>query len=296
MSLAIILAFGAMVGWGVGDFLIQRTIKRIGWLETLWWIYLGSFIFLSPLVYKSFLSLNGSQILLFAILGLVVLGGAIAHFKALKIGKLSVVEIILFFELPLTVILGIIFLKNSLSLYQILVITLLFAGVVLISLDFDKMRRRQFWFFWEKTKILLEKGTWLAVLTAILLAFTNFLTAVGSANIDPLLAIWFPWTLGGIICFSYLLAEGRFPQVMSDGRRYWRLILIMAIVDISAWLLFSFSIAQAGELAIIASITESYIVIAMLLGLIFNKEKIRGWQYLGAIITIGCSLLLGLSS
>lgn len=296
MNSAILLAFGAMLGWGVADFLIQKTIKKIGWLETLWWINLGSFIFLLPLVYKSLVTLNGPKILLLIILGIITILGAIAHFKALEIGKLSVVEIILFFELPLTILFGIIFLKNTLFLYQIFLIIMLFVGVILISLDFNKMRHRQFWFFWEKTKIFLEKGTWLAGLTAILLGLTNSLVAVGATDINPLLVIWFPWTLGGLICLSYLLYKRRFGRIIQDGRKNWVLILIMTIMDIGAWLFFSFSISQKGELAIIASVTEGYIVIAMLLGIYFNKEKIRGWQYVGAGITIVCSLLIGLTS
>ena len=296
MTLPIILAFGAMFGWGIADFLIQKNIKKIGWLETLWWIYLGSFIFLLPFVFESLSSLNSVKTTLLVALGVIGILSAITHFKALEIGKLSVVEIILFFELPLTILFGITFLKNTLYWHQVVLIILLFVGVVLISVDFNKMRRRQFWFFWEKRKIFWEKGTWLAGLTAILLALTNSLTAVGATNISPLLVIWLPWTLGGLGCLSYLLYKRRFHNLIRDGIKNWPSILTMALIDTSAWLFFSFSIAQKGELAIIASITEGYIVIAMLLGIGFNKEKIRGWQYLGAAITIVASLFIGLTS
>ncbi|MFA5886921.1 MAG: EamA family transporter [Patescibacteria group bacterium] len=296
MSLSIILAFGAMFGWGIADFLIQRTIQKVGWLEAIWWINIGSFIFLLPFVWKSFFTLNGPSIIFLIILGIISIASATAHFKALEAGKLSVVEIILFFELPLTILLGMAFLHNSLSLYQVLLILCLFVGVVLISLDLNKIQRHQFWFFWQRTKIFLERGVWLAVITAVLLALTNFFVAIGAVNIDPLLAIWFPWTLGALVCLTYFIYKGRLGKVLHDGRQYWPLILAMAVIDIMGWLFFSFSISKEGELAIIAAVSEGYIVIAMLLGLKFNKEKIRGWQYVGAAITIICSLLIGLSN
>ncbi|MFA5184729.1 MAG: DMT family transporter [Patescibacteria group bacterium] len=234
MNLAILLAFGAMFGWGIGDFLTQRVVKKVGWLETLWWIYLASFVVLLPFVWSDLLNLNWPSLRLLIILGIITFIGAATHFKALETGKLSVIEIVLFFELPLTILLGVIFLHNSLSLDQIFLVILLFIGVILISLDFDKMRRQHIWFFWQRTKILLERGAWLAAITAVFLALTNFFTAVGSISVTPLLAIWFPWTLGGLACLTYFLGKGRFQSVINNGRRYWPLILISAIVDIGA--------------------------------------------------------------
>ncbi|MFA5155238.1 MAG: EamA family transporter [Patescibacteria group bacterium] len=296
MNIAILLAFGAMVGWGLGDFLSQKVIHRIGWLETLWWIYLASFIGLLPLIWRDLWVLNWPGVSLLLILGVIDFAGAMAHFKALETGKLSVVEIILFFELPITIILGVMFLQNTLSPDQLLLIFGLFVGVILISLDFNKMRWHQFWFFWQKNKIFLERGAWLAALTAILLALTNFFTALGSVRVTPLLAIWFPWSLSGLVCLTYFLLRGKFGAVIKHSRQHWPWILASAVVDIIAWLFFAFSMSEKGELAIVAAVTEGYIVIAMLLGLKFNKEKIRGWQYLGAAITIICSLTIGFTS
>lgn len=296
MTLAILLAFGAMIGWGVGDFLIQKTIKQVGWLETMWWIYVGSFIFLLPFVIKYLASVSFSDFVILAILGLTTFLGAATHFKALDVGKLSVVEIILSFELPLTIVFGVVFLRNTLSLYQVGLIILLFSGVILLSIDFNRTRRHWLWYFWEKRRIILEKGIILAIATAALLSLTNFFTAVGAARLDPLLVIWLSWALGGLICLGYLKYKGKLSRTIRDGRHYWRLILITTVIDIAAWLAFTYSLAYGEELAVVTAVSESYIVIAMLLGLWFNKEKIRGWQYVGASIAFIASLLIGIFS
>lgn len=287
-----------MLGWGLGDFLIQKTIKQVGWLETMWWIYLGSFIFLLPFVLKNLMTITWLDFFLLAILGLATFFSVVTHFKALAIGKLSVVEIILSFELPLTIILGVLFLSNQLFFYQIALIAMLFSGVALLAIDFERMRRRwfHFLFFWQKRRVILEKGIILAILTAILLALTNFFTAVGATRLDPILVIWLSWTLGGAVCLAYLGYQKKIKSTFKSGLKNWRLILLMVIVDIAAWLFFTYSLSNGEELAVVAAITGSYVVIAMLLGLKFNKEKIRGWQYVGAIVAFSASLLIGIFS
>ena len=122
MSQAILLAFGAMILWGVGDFLIQRTIWRIGNLETLFWISASSSILLLPLVYQSLPALTFNKIFIMIVLGLVGFAGSYIEFESLDIGKLSVVEVILSLELPLTILLGVFFLREHLSLGQLILI------------------------------------------------------------------------------------------------------------------------------------------------------------------------------
>lgn len=296
MSLPILLAFGAMISWGIGDFLIQKSVKKVGWLETMFWLYLGSFVFLLPFIFKYLSALTWLDFGLLAILGLVAFLGAVTHFNALSIGKLSVVEIILSFELPLTIILGVLFLNNQLFFYQVALIVCLFIGVALLSIDFTKMHRRPLWFFWNKRRVILERGILLALVTAVLLSLTNFFTAVSATRVHPLLVIWLSWALGGAVCLGYLLFKNKTVATLKDGRRNWRLILTMVIIDIAAWICFTYSLSQGEELAVVAAITESYVVIAMLLGLKFNREKIRSWQYLGASLAFISSILMGLAS
>ena len=296
MKLPIIFAFLAMLLWGIGDFLIQKTIKKIGWLETIWWINLASFIFLLPFIFKFLHDLNGQKILWLVVLGFCGFLATVTHFQALKIGKLSVVEIILSFELPLTVLLGVLFLKNGLSFYQVILVALLFVGIILLSTNLEPPHRFSFLLFWRKRKTIFEKGSLLALATAFLLALTNFFTAVSATDVNPLLVIWLPWTLGGLICFSYLIYKQKMPTVFREGRRYWPLILIMTLVDIFAWVFFASALAGREELAIVAAITESYVVIAAFLAFKFNEERIRFWQYVGAVIAIVSSLMIGFIS
>ena len=48
----ILLAFGAMISWGIGDFLIQKSTRKIGDIESLAWIGIIGSIILLPLALK----------------------------------------------------------------------------------------------------------------------------------------------------------------------------------------------------------------------------------------------------
>ena len=280
MSLSIVLAFGAMFGWGVGDFLIQRTVKKIGEIGTLVWITFFSSFILLPIAFHDILLLNSKQIVLLLILGVADFASGFVHLKALSIGKLSVVEIILSIELPLTILLGIIFFAEKLTLTQTILIIFLFIGIILISVDFKKINKKDF----------LEKGSLLALLSAVLIAIVNFFSAAQAREISPIMALWLPWMFCGLISISCIKIKD-FQIFLGASKKNWRLILAMVIVDTFAWVAYMFAVAKE-ELSITIAITESFVVVAMMLGIVFNQEKINRIQYLGAALAISCSIII----
>ncbi len=285
MTLPILFAFGAMLGWGIGDFLIQRTVRKIGAVGTLFWITLFSSFALLPFIFYDLSSLNLKQIIDLVFLGLAGFASGFVHMKALEIGKLSVVEIILSIELPLTILLGIIFFAERLNLIQVLLIILLFIGIILVSVDFTKVNKKDF----------LEKGSLLALLTAGLVSFVNFLTATQAKEISPIMALWLPWLTCGFFAGGYILSKNKLQPFLKTCKINWKLILAMVIVDTGAWVFYVLAVAKE-ELSITVAITESFVVIALILGVIFNKEKINKIQYFGAGVAVTCSLIIGLVS
>jgi len=68
----------------------------------------------------------------------------------------------------------------------------------------------------------------------------------------------------------------------------------MSLFDNSAWLAFGFSMALA-PISIAVAISESYIIIAVLLGFIINKEKLHKHQIIGLIFAIISAIYLASS-
>jgi drug/metabolite transporter (DMT)-like permease len=287
MSSALLLAFGAMLSWGVGDFLIQRTVKRIGTLETLAWITGSSAVIMIPIIIYRGIFLTPNNILMLALLGVVTFISGLLDFKALSIGKLSVMETIMAIELPLTIMLGVIAFNERLSGGQWLLVLTIFIGIILVSVNFKNLHHRDF----------LEKGTIIAIVSGIVFAFVNFFSANLAKTIDPMMAIWFPWLACGTISFIYIsrFKKRHFRQFVKNSYRHWKLIAWVSAVDLAAWLFYAFAV-ENEELSITIAITESYIVIALILGVIVNKEKIRPLQYLGAALAIIGSIAIGLIS
>lgn len=279
--MSILAALGAMVCWGFGDFFIQKSTRKIGDVETLAWIGIIGSIGFFPFVYKDlFLVLERSSFLILLFLGVVTFIVGIINFEALKRGKLSIVEVLLEFELPITIALGLFFLNESLSWIQVFLITLIFSGIIMIA-----------WRPNVKGEHFFEKGAVLAIFTAIGYGLINFLTAVGAKQISPLLTIWFTWAVFTIICLIWLKIRGNLNLVFKKFFIYPELILSIGILDTLAWVFFALAV-QKQELAITIAITESYPAISLLLGTKFNKEKISRYQLIGAIITIGASFLI----
>lgn len=284
ISLSILAALGAMICWGVGDFLIQKGTRKLGDVETLAWIgCLGSLALLPFVWHDLALVFERANFLILLFLGFVTFGVGIMNFEALKRGKLSVVEVLLEFELPITVILGLIFLRESLSLIQVLLILFIFFGILLISFKPGELKKNHFF----------EKGAALAIFTAIGYGLINFLTAVGAKDISPILTIWFPWVVFSVICVFYLLYQHRFGPAVTRAEHYKWLVLSMGILDTAAWLFFALAV-QKRQLAVTIAITESFPAISLFLGISINKEKISKLQIIGAIITICASFLIGL--
>lgn len=281
MNPAITFALITMVFWGVGDFLIQKSIRKFGHIESLFLITLVSSIFLVPFVLPSIIQLDLSQWLILLLLGIIVFLGSNVHFIALKKGKLAIVETIIGLELPLTILLGIIFLKESATLLFIVLAIVFFLGSLFVSIDFHNL----------KFKNYFEKGAILAFWSAVIMALINFFTAVSLKSLDPLQVIAFSWLVTCIITLFILLKKRRVGPLLKQVIPEWKLIVPMVILDISAWLCYAWALSL-NHLSTTTSITESYVIIAFILGIFLNKEKISLWQIIGAILSLGTSLAI----
>jgi uncharacterized membrane protein len=276
-ELGILFAFGAMLCWGFGDFFIQRSARKIGDIEALAFIGIIGTIGLLPFVLQELpLLFSLPNLALLAFIGIVTFVFAVIDFEALKKGKLSVVEVILEFELPITAFLGFLFFQEMPSLLQMAIILLIFLGIILIAIkSFPKKSHSK----------IFEKGLFLALLGAIGMAIINFLTAYGAKAVSPILAIWVPWVIFTIISLIIIWRREGLPKLVHNAKKHWGLILVMGIFDTLAWLFFATAVLK-NDLAITIAITESYVAVALFLGVLINKEKIHLHQYAGVIIAL----------
>jgi len=281
----ILFALGAMVCWGVADFFVQRMTKRMGNFASLTWInFIGSLVLL-PLAIKDFhLITSGQNWLTLGIMGILDFAFGLTLLKAFEKGKLSVVEVLMTMELPLTVILGLAIFKEQLNVLQLLLILMIICGVIFIS-----HKKRDFWNkLWQSLtgkNHWFEKGAGLALTAAIISAFYNFFIAFNSRSLSPILALWLPWTISLFFLIVYMALKGGRAEFFAESKKNLKLIFIGSVIDVASWLFYANVVAQK-ELSLTTAITESYPLIGMFLGFKFNKEKIAFWQIIGACLAL----------
>lgn len=283
ISSGIIFALVAMICWGFGDFLIQRSTRKVGNLGTLFVITLFGSIILLPFVYKDIPSVFQSKQILFVLIGasVILLIAAFLEFESLKIGKISVIEPIWSLEIPAAALLAFILLKEKVSYLEMTIIAVLILGLVMISLR-SKSFNKKTWF---------EKGTIFGIVGALLMGLANFFVGWGARLTDALMINWFFNSFITIACGIYIIKKKQMKKLIKDINKNKKILGTMSILDNAAWVAFAASMTLA-PIAISVAISESYIIIAVLLGLFIGKEKLKKHQKIGLIIAILAALLL----
>ncbi len=285
-ELGIMFALFALVCWGFGDFYIQRATRKIGDWEALFVIVLFGAIALTPFIYKDLeflFSLHDNTFLILTGVSVVLLIAALLDFEALKKGKIAIAEPLLALEVPITAVLAVFLINEGLGLLEIFFIAILLIGLVLVSLRSHHLKR----------KIWLEKGALLMVSGAVLMGIANFMYGFASRITNPLLTNWFIDVFVSVICIFYLMSNGRVKGLGKDISRNKKVVLFTAIFDNLAWIFFAFSVTFI-PITIALSISESYIALAALLGLLVNKEILMKHQKIGLITALGSAIALSL--
>lgn len=275
--MGILFAIIALFCWGTGDFFIQKAARRKGVWFTIGSIGVIGAIVLLPFVYERIINIFTTKnhlalLLITSSIGLLV---SLLYFEALRRGKISALTPILAFEIPVTAVLAMIILDEILSLDQMILAAILMLGIILLAVHH----------FGRIKNIHIEPGAFLAFFAMLGLGVINFLVGYTARQTDPLLINWFMAVFFGITgLIGMLVTEGE-PRFLEEIKTNKQLVLTMGMFDTLAWVAY----AQATiyiPIAIAASLSESYIALAAILGLIFNREKLKPHQYVGLVIII----------
>lgn len=281
VHVGIVLAFVAMLCWGFGDFLIQRSSRKMGDWETLFIISFIGTIMLAPFVSKGLIVLFNSEsnygLMILVGCSIVLFVAALLDFEALKEGKITVVEPIWSTEIIVSAFLAYFVLREKLGVYQIILIAVLILGLIMVSIK----ERGKFSF----KNFFVERGVFLAFAAAITMGGANFLMGVGSRVSDPVVANFFVNVVMAVLSLVYILYRKRFGKMMSDFKNNFKLVLPMSILDNLAWVAFAFAMSLA-PIGIAVALSESYIIIAVILGFVVNREKLQFHQKAGLVFAL----------
>jgi uncharacterized membrane protein len=145
------------------------------------------------------------------------------------------------------------------------------------------------------THIRWERGVKFAVVSIIFMGGTNFLTGFGARLVTPLFVAWVSYVGLCVSTAEILLFKGSMQKVLKTSSRHLPLVLALGISDIIAWTSFARSTTYL-PIGLVTAITESYIVLAVVLGVYENKERLRVHQYAGIGVIVLCVISLALIS
>lgn len=283
----------AFLAWGFGDFFIQRSTRKVGTLISLFVIGLIGFVFLLPFVWNEIPNIFSSRsvLSLIAITVGITLLTALAELEALRRGKIAVIEPILSFELVFTAAIGIALLQEKVTLWQSLIILIIFVGIILAVI---RKPEKHWWQFWKKHS-WLEQGVLLAVLGALLMGVTNVLSGLLSRNTSPIAAIWFIHGSLALIVFGWFIIRQRVAKTYQLILENKRTVLTQGFLDNIAWLAYAYAVLSI-PISITIAITESYVALSSILGVVINHERLQRHQYVGAILSITAAVILAIVS
>lgn len=279
--MGLLFALVAIASWGLGDFLIQRSARKIGDWEALFFICLVGTVALFPFVYKTLAILTPFEWVVLSATSIIILVAALLEFDSLRVGKISVVEPVFAMEVIVTIALATFVLKERLSVPQMALIVALIVGIVLVS-------NRHFGGY---TRRSIERGVWYAVLATIGMGTSNFLFGFGSREMDPLMINWFTSAFMGAATLGYLLFTGQLHRLSSHLRKHKTLIFAVGACDNLAWVAYSTSMLTL-PIGLATGLTESYIALSAILGMTLNNEKLRTHQMIGLALSVTAAAIL----
>jgi drug/metabolite transporter (DMT)-like permease len=283
-SLGIALAFVAMLAWGFGDFLIQKSTRKVGDWETLFIITAFGVIVLLPFVYRGLSGLfatSGFGLWVLVSSGLILTCASLLSFEGFKKGKLAVVEPLLSFEIPAAAVLAFIVLHDKVDWLQIIMIILLMIGLVMVSFKEKRLSRS---FFLEKGVVLFFSG-------AVLMGVSDFLLGWGSRLTDPVTANFILDLIMAVISGIFVLSHGGFRHIVRDISVNRGLALSMSISDNVAWLAYALAMTLV-PIAIATGLAESSIIVGVVLAFAVNHEKLQRHQKIGLVVALTAAIIL----
>lgn len=133
-----------------------------------------------------------------------------------------------------------------------------------------------------------------AVAAAISAALVVVLTKAGLKNVDSSLAFAIQAVLILMITWSVVIYQGNVGDWKDIGSKAW-IFLLAAGVFTSLSTLFSYKALSMGPASYVVTVERSSLVIAIVLSIIFLKEKVTWQIVVGGTVMIAGAVLIALS-
>ncbi|HEY4497064.1 MAG TPA: DMT family transporter [Candidatus Paceibacterota bacterium] len=272
--LPIVLALIVLVGWGTADIFVTMNSRRLGGYSASFWIYVFGFLFYLLIAWFWIGDLAGltPQILLIN-LGTAFVGviGYMLFVEALRVGNAAVVGTISASYIAITVFISILFLGETINLYQTLAIILILLGIIISAEKFSNLKQGVF-----------NKGSLLALGTMLAWGIYFAYVKIPAEAIGP---IWSNFINSSpfILIFIYMWFRG-IKLKMPDKKAIGHLAAGSILMNI-AYVFYNAAIV-IGSVAVVSPIAGSAAVLFAVLAHYVFKDEISRQQIYGVGVTL----------
>jgi len=282
--IALIAGISGMLGWGISDFFAKKTIDKIGSLKTLIGMQIigGLLLLVYFLLSKSaFPTITGAMLFYVSALALLDGAGYLFLYRAFQKGVISIVSPIAASAAGFSVIIAVFLFKESLSLFGLIGVILIFLGILITSTDVRDFKK-------SFSKANLSNGVPEAIAVMILLGlwFPLWDRFVGDKE-------WLFWLIllkliMGIMLCLYFYITNKGQKLISGYKSVIKILVPVAILDALAYLgtTWGYSVT-ANTTSLITVIANAYSLPTIILAYFFLKERISKQQALGIASIIG---------
>lgn len=274
---AILFALLAHIGWGVGDLFGAIVSRKIGGYSATFWSYIVRIPLLAlyiPFILDDVAHLNVTNVLITGLLSLIVIAGNVLHAEAFLSSNASLVGTIgAAFVVP-TVILSVIFFDETLTGSQVAAVIVIVVGLVLTTLDFNSLAKKQF---------VLDRGIVLSFISMLLWGVYFAFVRIPIQEIGWFLPFYFVFLFAPVI----LLIMKWQKVALRHPNENQALPALIGFMVCSTVANFAYNLGiVSGYTSIVAPIAGSYPVLFVILSFIFFKERVQRQQLLGIVVSL----------
>lgn len=279
----LLFALISYFGWGSGDIFGTIAARKLGAYSASLYSYIlriGIFGLYIPFALADLSNLTRDTFLLNIGLGVLLLIGFVAFNEALRIANPSLVLSIAASFAALVVVLSVIFLKETLNSPQMVAILVIFAGILLSTLDFKGLRSGSF---------KLNRGVFLAFVAMVTWGIYFTFIKIPVQQIGWFWPNYISFTLFPLI-FLYTKVR-KIKLVPPTDKRGMLAVLAAVLLTGAAEFSFNFAISK-GLTSVVAPIAGSNPTLFVILAFFVFKDPISRQQIAGIFSTlIGIVLL-----
>lgn len=311
-----IMLYGILLGlvcalcWGTADIFATVVARRLGTLTTLFFSHMWGLLFVLILLAFTWRPLALTpQALLLSLpaglgLGVLLAIGYFAFYRGLELGPLAIVSPLTSADGAIAVLLAILFLHESLGVWQGSALLILFLGIVLVSLEGTSPVA----FFKTMNKSVFAKGgTKWGLVAMIVFGLVLFGTGA-AAQMDG----WFLPIFWMRICSALIVASVRLLQqwrlrtqtisvqhTKYESTNSWLIMIgfaaVAGLLDTAGHFLYSFN-THIVATGIAAAVGSCFVLLPLLYGAFVLREKLAIHQTIGVGLVLVGLILLGYNS